>query len=306
MNAFDELPLLVFTLLAQMAAGIIIVGQCAQYGLKMEQNPALVARIRKQSIAALVFIALAAFLSMLHLGTPMHSPFTIFHVGSSWLSREIAGVILFGCCLVVLVWMRAKPAIHPREDIVSWLCALLGLLLVFVMSQVYNTPYMPGWHSVSTAFLFLATALVLGGLWLAMALAFRGFAQTVMASGINNAWGRILFLVFGGYMLMAVFLPAAIPALDLSRINPARLAASHGQLVFWNSLHAALDGLGLLIFLGAIWLAFMRRADITGPAGQGRPIRPAFNPVFLAFVLAILGEACGRFAFYLSYARLGL
>lgn len=136
--------LVIFTLLGQAAAGMLI--------LSFFSRTADTSRAK--AWAACILLGVGALASLEHLSDPTVSFYTITNVGTSWLSREILFVGLFGAGL--LLWLITLNAWARR------LAAILGLAFVYVMSRVYTIPTVPFWNSLFTYWLFLATSLLLG------------------------------------------------------------------------------------------------------------------------------------------------
>jgi len=110
----EEWPLLLFTLLSQLSIGtfvlLLLVGKLLD---KEHQgvNPFLAIC---GSGAAVVLMAGAQALSMIHLGSPLLGFLAVLNVGSSWLSREIlagGGYFSLAAAYVYTAW-RGKPACY--------------------------------------------------------------------------------------------------------------------------------------------------------------------------------------------------
>ena len=136
--------LVIFTLLGQAAAGMLI--------LSFFSRTADTSRAK--AWVACILLGVGALASLEHLSDPTVSFYTITNVGTSWLSREILFVGLFGAGL--LLWLITLNAWARR------LAAILGLAFVYVMSRVYTIPTVPFWNSLFTYWLFLAASLLLG------------------------------------------------------------------------------------------------------------------------------------------------
>ena len=147
-RGFAELPLVAFTLLAQMAAGTAI----CSLALPSLPLPLLL------SIG--ILLGVGGLLSFLHLGRKRNAWRAVLHQKKSWLSREILLAGLFGLawvCNVALLW-------HAESGLARGLLALLGLGLVFSMSQVYRLRAVPIWNTWRTPAAFFLSAAVLGSL----------------------------------------------------------------------------------------------------------------------------------------------
>jgi anaerobic dimethyl sulfoxide reductase subunit C (anchor subunit) len=286
MQYLQELPLVFFTLLAQMAIGIVLVGQCIT---GCGGDNATRDRVRLQSIPAMLLFGIAALISFIHTGTPLHGPFTLLNIGSSWLSREIALVMITGAALLLLAFLRFRKPYSPKERPAAAAVIIAGIALVFAMSGVYNRDSMPGWHSPGVFPLFLSSMLMLGALWHALALSLKNEAVRAASACAARA---VIICSLAGFILAAACLPLALPDRSIS-LNTAAVLLPYACLAWSHAAHALLSGLGaLLIVLAAL------RASRSG----------GFHPAFTlpAFVLLLSGEILGRLVFYLSYSRFGM
>lgn len=278
-----ELPLIAFTLLAQLAIGCMLITPVLLWKC---DDADIREKISNQRKATLIFMALGAILSIVHLGTPLHSPFTIFNIGSSWLSREILLVILVCFSLGGSIWLQGRD--QKRANWLYYISIALGVALLFAMSKVYNSPFMPNWAGAQTFFLFLATALLLGSLWLGWAIAYRLPSNTAEERPIM--W-KIFLCALVGFLLLAISAPFSIfgTATDL---NPGTTAFGIDTLARWRGFQTFLCSLAVLLLAVAVWKTL-------------RGSRPA-TWLLLALVVGCLGEIAGRCAFYMAYARLGI
>jgi len=152
MSSF-ELPLVVFTVLAQAAVGTVLVSSLRQHATA---GPA--GEVRKEWTAALAVLALGLAASLLHLGHPLGAPTALKHLGAAWLSREVAGTGLF----LVLAAAGAYTARQKVGAGLAWAACLVGLLALFSMGMTYAPPSFPALNNALPALFFLLTALVLG------------------------------------------------------------------------------------------------------------------------------------------------
>lgn len=282
MHYLQELPLAFFTLMTQMAVGIVLVGRFMAF---FTSDPKTLAVLRRQNIVSLILVAVAAFISLAHTGTPLHGPFTLLGIGSSWLSREIAVLGLTGAAMLWLAWMSLKKERNPREGLASALVVIFGLLLVYTVSQVYNRSFIPGWNTPGVLPLFLGSAFMLGAAWNLMSISFAGGKESAVA---NSA---LLWVVLG-YAAMALGIPLAMSSLLVAG-NPSTYAMAQNQLPCAHALHAAVSGIGLMVLVCS---------GLRAASGKG------LNPLLgiAGFVILFAGELVGRMVFYLSYFRLGM
>lgn len=118
--------------------------------------------------AAFVSLALglASFAaSPLHLGRPALALLAVRNLNSSWLSREIAALSVFGLAAsayagLILLDSGAAPAVGGAA-------AALGLFAMYATSRIYLVPGRPAWNSPRTVADFFLTGMTLGPLLLA-------------------------------------------------------------------------------------------------------------------------------------------
>ena len=145
-KAFRELPLLAFTLLAQMAVGL------ALCWLVMPQFPSAA------MLSIGILLGVGGAVSFLHLGHKRNAWRAVAHLRKSWLSREVLLASLFGIAWLVSVlweWVKATP-------FTPWPMAILGVGLIYCMSQVYLLRAVPFWNSWRTPASFFLATIVLG------------------------------------------------------------------------------------------------------------------------------------------------
>jgi DMSO reductase anchor subunit len=142
----SETPLVAFTLLAQMAAGMAIIS--------LFYGPLTLPILT--TIGGL--IGISGLVAFLHLGTPINAWRAPFHLKKSWLSREILIFGLFGFSWSLALFFPGMGKLP---------LALCGIGLVFSMAQVYRLRSIQAWDTTRTLLTFTVSAMVLGGLGLA-------------------------------------------------------------------------------------------------------------------------------------------
>jgi anaerobic dimethyl sulfoxide reductase subunit B (iron-sulfur subunit) len=147
---WEEVPLILFTLFTQMAAG----GFWAMLWTYPDGTVLLPLLLIGLCLGAGMLASLA------HLGTKRNAWRALANLRRSWLSREILFTGLFGVgwlftVLQSLIWQRLA---------LEWLglTATFGLGLVYSMSRVYQLPAIPAWNTWKTNIVFIGSALLLG------------------------------------------------------------------------------------------------------------------------------------------------
>lgn len=170
-----ELPLVFFTTLSQLAVGMVLI-----YGLCAIAAPAA-ASARPQWLnapwlkapwlnalglpwhpataipwlAAAAILGLALLASMAHVSYPLESVRTLAALSTSWLSREI---LVFG---LLMALMGLTGLLGACRWLVA-VSAVVGLLALFVQSEVYSPPSYPAIGNGVTFIVFIVTAVSLG------------------------------------------------------------------------------------------------------------------------------------------------
>jgi anaerobic dimethyl sulfoxide reductase subunit B (iron-sulfur subunit) len=191
MPGLHELPLVAFTLLLQMAAGMAV------YSLAATTIP------RGVLITIGLLLGTGGFLSFLHLGRKRNAWRAVIHLKKSWLSREILLAGLFS-----LAWVATTIAlVQGKTTNIAWLMALLGIMLIYCMSRVYLLRAVPAWNSWRTPAAFFLSATALGGLGIALFIPAKGWLITAAVALVGE-----------------VFLSATEKSSSTRRYNRLRLA----------------------------------------------------------------------------------
>lgn len=153
-----DLSLVIFTILSQLAVGMIVVSWLMEY-----TDKPLVAKTGKLVVgSALGVMVLGLLASLAHLGHPTMAFMALSNLGTSWLSREVA---LFSLFIVVaaLYFLQWKDDSGARK-VWGAVASAVGLLAVVVSGMLYVMPSMPAWNNASPVFTFLLAALLMGAI----------------------------------------------------------------------------------------------------------------------------------------------
>lgn len=316
---FAELPMVLFTVLAQMSVGAFLVLGVVQTLGSLKYKSATIDRIADPALYAIgPTLVLGLFASIFH----MHDIFNVFNVvrgfQTSWLSREIIfgmAFAAFGFLFALMQWFKWGT---PRlRQAVAAVTALLGIGLVFVMSMIYYTlPSVPAWNTWFTPVQFALTTVLLGSLAVGTAFVtvtmFRRHrlerdgkifgakvapergdhvkVSELLATSLR--WIAVTVVVSGGLLMVLVPLHLSKMA-GLGEVGVESMAPYGGTLLVLR-LALVAAGAGLL----AIFMYAFARA-------KSNP-RPLAIAVTLAFGLVLAGELLGRAQFYESMVRIGM
>ncbi len=159
-SAWEEVPLIIFTLLGQLAVG----GFWAMLWLfptlwTLTDRLMTPLRLIPHLIVG-ISLGIGMLASFAHLGTKKNAWRVLTHLRRSWLSKEILFAGLFG-----LGWLSTTLLSVTRPQVTfeaAALTSILGIGLVYSMSQVYRIPAAPGWNTWRTNAGFMVSALLLG------------------------------------------------------------------------------------------------------------------------------------------------
>ena len=260
-SAWEDIPLILFTLLGQLAVG----GFWAMswifpplWALAVHGTPIL--RLIP-SLTIGISLGAGMFASFAHLGTKKNAWRVPGNLRRSWLSREILFAGLFG-----LGWLiTTLEGVFWQRNTLEWmaLTSTFGLGLVHSMSQVYRIPAAPGWNTWRTNAGFLVSALLLGVSAMAPLLSYESKMTAIQVPPLFR-------MVIGGFFLALLFMQLALLRKRSSDCIYQRTRVS------FILIGIALTIMGLLPSLHADW--------------QNIPI----------FMIVAIEEGLGRWLFYRS------
>jgi anaerobic dimethyl sulfoxide reductase subunit C (anchor subunit) len=302
-----ELPLVIFTIIAQMSVGSFVVlglihlfgGRAGRDVIDKVSDPALYA------IGPILVLGLLA--SMMHLGTPIRAVNALRHLDSSWLSREILFGLLFAAIGGAFAFSQWFKWLTPRlRQVLAGLAAVVGLALIWSMAMVYLLPTVPAWDSWATPARFFATTFLLGSLAVGAALVVTADVRRRWGVAADEASHRVIMASLRGIAIGAIamlgveFVVLPLYLGQLATKGSAAATASAGTLVNTHGTYAVAEL--VLVFLGVALLGvFLGRLDKRLSVTKMLAVAPV-----AAFVLVFAGEIIGRMLFYASYARVGL
>ena len=322
MNA-EELPMILLTVIGQMSVGSIwILGLIHIYGYAKKLKPETIDRITNAAMyAAGPLLVLGFFAAFFHLGDPFHALNTLRHVGSSWMSREIASGVLYGAVglfFAACQWMGWFS--RAVREVLAALTALAGLLLVITMAGTYySVETIPAWHNASVWIFFFCSAILTGSLAVGLALMVTWNMQAKRDAGSKSTWAKKLRLIsdepltgeltaFTTKSLQGISLAAALAGVVILVTYPIYLGwLATGEQAAQDVAHemqgpvltTRLILLATVVVLTGVF-AFMRART------ADKPNRALAWIIGIAFVLAVVSELLGRGLHYEGLWHVGL
>jgi anaerobic dimethyl sulfoxide reductase subunit B len=290
-KGWGEFPLLLFTLLGQMAAGMLW-GLLVMYWIVESKIPSIAEQVTANSYVRVEYIrghdvvqplyldvgiilALGMLFSFLHLGTKHNAWRALNHLKKSWLSREIlfAG-LFFGfwisrVLMAFITWnspivgyLEIEPFFWIKNGAIV-LAVLSSIYFIHSMASVYRLRSVPAWNTWRTGATFFLSAGILGLTGIGLA-----------AQGIRL---QIILDIAGvGFWILLVLLLAIQLALVLSAKEKAYKTASRLRVAL---IMAGMAGAGIVFLL----------------PGEIR----SWTSV-LIFLIVLAEEIIGRWHFYAS------
>lgn len=303
----QEWSLIVFTVLAQMSVGSFLILGIVHYLVRRAEGAEQADRFSDFALLAIgPVLALAMLASLGHLGNPINAPRAITNLTTSWLSREILFGVLFtigGAAFAFMQWRKLGS--YVLRGALAFITALIGLVFVYSMSQVYMLPSQPAWDNIATPISFFATTLLLG--LFAMGGAFVGTYAYMRRSDPDCAakqctllrrtlrWIAVASVIVIGVQL--VTLP-----LYLAQLSAGSAAAAETARIMVQE-NGLLLGLRItLAFAGGAILALFIYQNASSPGRE----QIAGNLAYGAFALVLVAEVIGRYLFYATHVGIGV
>ena len=283
----SEWSLMLFTLLGQMSAGIMLALLVAALIKPLDgHSPGIRILAGRLALATMV---IALLFSFLHLGSPARAVYALSNMAASWLSREIFFATAF--MVILALWVVAMELRYKKPELqltLHVLAVIAGILMVYSMAMVYVIPTVPVWNSNATILAFFTTMLLLGIPSVLVVLMWKEYPLQLQVR-MANVSRILLVLAFAGVFLRFITTWVVWPA---AGIEPG--AYDIPQVPFSFQLLQ----MGLLV-AGTVLLAWWWHRVISL---KERNISFAA----WAWLFFFIAELKGRYFFYAVYYRLGV
>ncbi len=302
----QELPLVFFTIMAQMSVGCFLVLGIIHLTAGRRLGTTRVDRISDPALFAIGPVMIAGLIvSILHLGNPINALHTTAGLDTSWLSREVfAGSAFAGLGAVFALCQWRKWLTPLWRQALAGLTALVGLALLASMSMVYLLPTTPSWDSWATPVSFLTTAFLLGALAVGTALVSVLAYSRHHNTPLDDDLVTLIRTSLRGIAITAI----ALLGVEFVVLPTYALQLSQAGGPAADSAHALLYGHGtvlvirlILVFAGAGLLGLLLHHMTT--TDRQKIMR---YTIISAFTLVLASELLGRLLFYSSHIRIGI
>jgi anaerobic dimethyl sulfoxide reductase subunit C len=241
---------------------------------------------------------LALLASVFHLGNPINIVGAVPNLGTSWLSREVVTAVVFVILAGFYTLMQwRKISTDTIRTVIGWIAALVGIFQTYAMAMVYMIRTQPSWNTFATPITFLVTCLLLGALLIAVAIVATHSQDKEQTSLLRDVLRGIAVAAIVLVGIEFVVLPVYVVYLSAQGG-----AALQTLSMMTGQFSVALVLRLVFVFIGAGVLGFYLYQNAS-VAGREKTLSTL---VYSAFVLALVGEAMGRYIFYATHVRIGL
>jgi anaerobic dimethyl sulfoxide reductase subunit C (anchor subunit) len=297
-----EWALLIFSILAQLAVGmmlvLLIVRTFAARKLGIE-NATRLTQVPFYAVVPIMVLALIA--SLFHLGKVLHVIGAVPNLATSWMSREVVFAVIFMILSAVFAFLQwRKLGSESLLTVTGWITTVVGLILVYCMGMTYMLPTQPAWNSFATPVNFYLAALLLGALGTAVSLVSVSARTQMTAAGDEFVNSALRSIAIASIVLLGLeFVVLPVYMAFLSTQGPA---AVQTLKILFDDYAVVLAVRVFLVFAGAGVLTtyLYRRASIAGADAVRADL------AYGAFVLVLFGEVLARFLFYATHYRIGV
>ncbi len=302
-----EWALILFTILGQMSVGAFLVLGLVHFFAARKAGSEEADRLSDRALLAIgPVLVLGMLASLFHLGNPLNAYRAVANVGTSWLSREILSGVIFavlGGLFAIMQWRKLGS--FALRNVIAWITAIVGLVLVYSMSQVYALPTQPAWDSWATPVSFFVTTLLLGSLALGAAFVansafLKRSADANLQTQTELLRGSLRWIGLASILFLGVELIVSPLYIANLAVSGSVALASVGLMIGDMGVVMALRL--VLVFIGAgVFGVFLYQNTLS--EGKASLVNTF---AYGAFALVLVAEVLGRFLFYATHIRIGI
>ncbi|MEK6672791.1 MAG: DmsC/YnfH family molybdoenzyme membrane anchor subunit [Nitrospirota bacterium] len=284
-----EFSLVLFTVLSQMAVGVVVFLLFTRLTRKEEAVTADFTTLTQQVVfISLALIIVGGLASLAHLGQIARAYRALFLNLSSWMGKEALFLGLFSLSLVVYAGRLMRGG-SPNVglEFVAAVTGILGILSSSLVYAVLNS--VPSWNNVFSILFFILTFVLTGASLFGTIIAYKlSSGQDGVKSLAQN------YMKSFAALLMPVLIAAMLVTFGyifyLGSRGPEATSSMNsmlGNFFFWLRV--------IVGFLGPIFLiAALKKLIKSGETAK------AASYVYGVFILLLAGEVLGRILFFSS------
>ena len=154
-----EFPLVIFTLFMQASVGCLVVSLLCS--CRILEGSEKIQLLKKPVVASFVLGCVGLLGSLFHMGNPLHMFYTMVHVSSSWMSREVWATAIYMALLFLSTALLLLK--NKANNALLALSAIAGLVYMYAMSALYANTLFNLWGGLFTYASFFGAVLLVGG-----------------------------------------------------------------------------------------------------------------------------------------------
>lgn len=278
-----EWPLVIFTLFMQASVGCLAITMLCYFRVFSSVSDANSLKwVRLPLLSSFVFGGIGLLGSLFHLGNPFHMFYTLFHVSSSWMSREVLFTAIYmGLMFLSVALLLLKNKVASGLLILT---LIVGIADIYVMSAIYAHTLFTLWGGLVTYAGFYGTALLLGG----------SIAATFLVISLKYAKEEVLIS-----RVVRISLASAVGGILLMLLSALSLLNNLDSPIYMGMTERTLpDG---LFSLSIIRVAFIAVGMLIAGRLLCKKQSQSANAgmvMALATVCLVVGESVGRYVFF--------
>ncbi|WP_374446022.1 dimethyl sulfoxide reductase anchor subunit family protein [Providencia sp.] len=153
-----EFPLVIFTLFMQASVGCLVVSLLCSCRILEGSEKTLL--LKKPVVASFVLGCVGLLGSLFHMGNPLHMFYTMVHVSSSWMSREVWATAIYMALLFLSTALLLLK--NKANNALLVISAIAGLVYMYAMSALYANTLFNLWGGLFTYASFFGAVLLVG------------------------------------------------------------------------------------------------------------------------------------------------
>lgn len=154
-----EFPLVIFTLFMQASVGCLVVSLLCY--CRILEGSEKIQLLKKPVAASFILGCIGLLGSLFHMGNPLHMFYTMVHVSSSWMSREVWATAIYMALLFLSTALLLLK--NKANNALLVLSAIAGLVYMYAMSALYANTLFNLWGGLFTYASFFGAVLLVGG-----------------------------------------------------------------------------------------------------------------------------------------------
>lgn len=281
-----ELPLIIFTLMIELAAGIFI-SLLIYQALTLNRDAEI---YRNVSIVVVLLTVGGLFVSLFHLGKPF-SAYRAFYglKNNSPLSWEVLTTFIF----LIFTFIYSSELfrsiqLESNTYYFGVLTGIIGLVAILISGRVYMLKSRPSWFTFVTPLSFLMTSIVSGPIFIVVFLLYSG--RKFDDLNLLGFFGLTSIFLLAGLIIESLMIYYHMKILNAD----GKEAKLTGKEIMESGMFKIRIVIGILLplILGIIMLL----------AAQMKSIGTTVNLAYIIFISILIGEFLSRAIFY-SFSR---